>query len=193
MKPQESKRERQYLHAHRLLIRVGLSLGMTFAWVFVFQYFLVASGSLPLSFLGTILVYATSQAVMMLMTPLSAAHLRRGMHGAMVLGACLCAAAFVVLGGTFAGNFSSPMGWGIVLFGILLGAYRALYWIPYRPHAASAAQGPNALYEILIALMPAFAGIALATVPLGPLRLLFGAAALVLLSIVPIFALENHG
>jgi hypothetical protein len=183
--------DRRYLHTHRLLMRLGFSMAMMFAWIFTFQYFLSASDSLSGAFIGAITVYALSQAIMMLLTPFSAAHLRHGVKRSMVFGSCVAAAALIVLGGTFAGYFSDPQGWGILLFGFLLGAYRALYWIPYRLQAAHASSGPNAFYEFLVALMPAFAGATLTSVALGPLRLLFGAAAFMLFSIIPLFPLED--
>jgi hypothetical protein len=127
----------------------------------------------------------------MIATPLSAAHLRYGMKRAMLFGALFAALAFAVLGATLAGYFSSPIGWGLVLFGILLGAYRALYWIPYRLQRTGAQSGSHVFFEILLALLPAFAGATLATIYLSSLRLLFGAAALMLLSIVPIFFLRD--
>src|SRR5580704_5918133 len=128
--------DRTYLHAHRLLMRLGLGLVHIFAWIFIFEYLLSFSGDLARAFAGVLVVYALSQAVMVILTPISAAHLRRGTKHSMVTGVILLACAFIVLGGTFEGYFSSPIGWGLVLFGILIGAYRALYWIPYRLQVA---------------------------------------------------------
>ena len=145
------------------------------------------------AFLTALLVYALSQVILMLATPLSAAHLRSGVKHSLIMGACLAALSFVVLGATLTGYFSSPLGWGLVLFGIFLGAYRALYWIPYRLQATDVGAKQYALFELLIALMPAFAGATLATVFLSSLRLLFGAAGLMVLSIVPVLFLRDFG
>jgi len=129
----------------------------------------------------------------MIATPISAAHLRHGVKRAMILGACIAALSFGVLGATLAGYFASPIGWGIVLFGILFGAYRSLYWIPYRLQSLALGPTQSALFELLIALLPAFAGATLTLVLFSSLRLLFGAAALLLLSVVPIFFIRDFG
>ncbi len=185
------RKEQSVLQAHRILLRAGLSLVSAFAWVFVFQFALAASGNIAASFFVAILVYALAQLILILATPLSASHLRHGVKRSMVFGSLFAALAFAVLGASLAGYFSAPIGWGLVLFGLLLGAYRVLYWIPYRLQSATVARTSNVFFEILFALLPAFAGVTLATVALSPLRLLFGAAILMVLSIVPIFFLED--
>ena len=190
---EDIRREGRYLHGHRVLLRTGLSLVAAFSWVFVFQYFLVFSQDVAKALLASLIVYACSQIVLAIITPFSAAHLRGGVKRAMIFGACLAALSFAVLGATLAGYFSSPVGWGIMLFGIGYGAYRALYWIPYRLQSASVGGGRHALFELLIALMPAFAGATLTVVFLSPLRLLFGASALMALSILPVFFLHDFG
>ena len=189
--PADIRRERTYLHAHRSLMRAGLSLTLPFVWVFLFAYTLNVTTNLDKAILYTLIMYSISQVVMMLLTPSSAAHLRRGVRTAMVFGAILASAALIVLGAYFVGNFSQPFGWGIALFACLLGAYRALYWIPYRLHAVEVRGVANSLYEVFISLMPAFAGVTIATSVWGPIRLLFGAGVLILLSIVPIFFLAD--
>jgi hypothetical protein len=174
-------------------MRTGLSLVAAFSWVFVFQYFLTFSQDVAKALAASLVVYAFSQITLAMLTPLSAAHLRHGLKRAMIFGACLAALSFTILGATLAGYFSSPIGWGIMLFGIGYGAYRALYWIPYRLQSATLGGGSNAMFELLIALMPAFAGASLIVVLLSPLRLLFGAAALMVLSIVPVLFLHDFG
>ncbi|HEV3244729.1 MAG TPA: hypothetical protein VG102_00030, partial [Candidatus Paceibacterota bacterium] len=193
MATEHIREQQRFLHAHRTFLRAGLALVSAFAWVFVFQFSLAYSLSVPRALLFALVVYALSQVTLILITPLSAAHLRHGMKRAMFFGALCCALAFAVLGATLAGYFSSPLGWGLVLFGILLGVYHALYWIPYRLQNAGSSREPDALFEILLALMPAFAGVTLASIYLSPLRLLFGAAGLMLLSVVPLFFLRDSG
>jgi hypothetical protein len=183
--------DKKLLHAHRILMRAGLSLISAFAWVFIFEYVFTFSHSYQTSFYVTLIVYALSQAVLLLATPLSAAHLRHGMKRSLIFGACLAALSFAVLGGTLAGYFSDPIGWGIVLFGLLMGGYRALYWIPYRLQTAGLGATQSGLFELLIALLPAFAGVTLSILLLSALHLLFGAAALLALSIVPIFFIRD--
>jgi hypothetical protein len=193
MTPELARRQQSILYLHRTLLRAGLSLVATFAWIFIFEFTLDLSQSLVSAFLVAILAYAVSQVVCMLATPLSAAHLRHGMKRAMLFGACFAALSFAVLGATLAGYFSSPISWGPILFGMLLGAYRALYWIPYRLQAANFARQPNMFFELLLALLPAFAGVTLVSVYFSSLRLLFGASALMLVSIIPIFFLRDSG
>ncbi len=192
MNPKEIRVDQRYLHAHRVLMRTALSAVSVFMWVFVFSYFLSFSFNLARAFAGTITVYALSQAIMIILTPLSAAHLRHGVKRAIVFGALFLAAALVTLGATFAGYFSAPLGCGIVLFGVLLGAYRALYWIPYRLQShLSFTDHPNIFLELIIAFMPAFVGIAIASVYLAPLKILFGMAALTVLSTLPVLFLRD--
>src|SRR3989338_4633117 len=183
------------LHAHRFLLRSGLAIANVFAWVLLFHFFATVSGSVPRALLGTVIMYALSQGITIVLTPVSAAHLGRCSRQSLIWGIVLAASAFVFLGATFAGYFSnSPAFWGVVAFAVLLGAYRALYWVPYQLHLANT--GASALpkrvfYEIVIAFMPLFAGATLATVAGAPVRLLFGAAGLIGLSIIPALMLED--
>jgi hypothetical protein len=193
MTPASVRREGSVLHAHRTLLRAGLSLVSAFAWVFVFQFASGPSGNIADGFLVALLVYALAQATTMLATPVSAAHLRHGVKRALTFGALVCALAFAALGATLAGYFSSPVGWGLVLFGLLLGVYRALYWIPYRLRSSGLPRETNVYFEVLLALLPAFAGMTLATVPLSALRLLYGAAALMAISVIPAWFLHDRG
>lgn len=193
MTPDTNPVGRRIVHTHRTLFRAGLVLVSAFAWVFVFQFALAFSRNESVALLVALLVYALSQATLLFATPLSATHLRHGMKRAMIFGTLLAALAFVVLGGTISGYFQSPIGWGLVLFGILLGAYRALYWIPYRLQETGPRREPNMFVELLLSLLPAFAGVTLATVYISSLRLLFGAAALMILSIVPLLFLRDSG
>jgi hypothetical protein len=193
MTPQQVRSQQSILHLHRTLVRAAFSLVLAFSWIFVFEFTFEFSGSVTGAFLMTFVVYALSQITLLIATPLSAAHLRRGIKRGMFFGVLLAALAFAVLGATLAGYFSSPLSWGLVLFGMLLGAYRALYWIPYRLQSASSSNETNIFFEILLALLPAFAGITLVSFPFSSLRLLLGAVALLLVSLVPIFFLRDHG
>lgn len=180
------------LHAHRYLLRVGLSLANIFAWVFVFEYFYVISNSTGRALAATVLLYGFAQLITIIATPMSAAHLQRGTKHAMVWGVVCAGSAFVILGGTLSGYFGAPFGWGIVGFAVLLGLYRALYWVPYRVvSVAKPHEHMRAYLEVLIALMPLFAGLTVGMVAFVEARLLFGAAALIALSIVPVFAMSD--
>ena len=185
------------LHAHRFLLRAGLSMANLFAWVFLFEYFTALSGDLGRALAGTALLYALAQFITFVATPISAAHLRRGTKHSIIWGVVFAAAAFVVLGATLAGyGFASGENgavWGTAAFAVLFGTYRALYWVPYalaqtgiRPHLHM-----RAYLEVLIALIPLFAGITIASAGFGHIRLLFGASALIALSVIPAFFLAD--
>ncbi|MDO8561580.1 MAG: hypothetical protein Q7S05_02010 [bacterium] len=184
-----------FLHAHRFLLRSGLSIANAFAWIFVFQYYFVQTGEIVRALIATTLMYALSQVATLILTPLAAAHLRRGVKHAIVYGVVAAFAAYVYLGATLADSFNgNPVGWGIAVFALLLGAYRALYWVPYQLRASTEGNGRSRLpivYEALIALMPAFAGLTMATVGDAHLRLLFGSAALLVVSLVPLMAVQD--
>lgn len=190
-----SERDDLALHAHRFLLRAGLAIANVFAWVLVFNFFFAVAQSVPRALAGTLLMYVLSQAITIFLTPIAAAHLRFGSRRALIWGVVLAASAFVLLGATFAGYFSdSPAFWGVAAFAVLLGAYRALYWVPYQLRlvgAGSSGVRKRILYEIVIAFMPLFAGATLATVASAPLRLLFGAAGLIGLSAIPALMLED--
>lgn len=175
------------LHAHRLLLRLGLSLVHAFAWVFIFEYFYLLSANVGRGLAGTVLLYAFAQFITLVVTPVSAAHLARGVKRTLIWGTVIAACAFTVLGASFSGYFDTPALWGVVAFATLLGLYRALYWIPYT--LSSAESTPLAhmrtYFEVLVALMPLFAGFTLVSMQSAPARLLFGASALIVLSILP--------
>lgn len=193
MTPEQVRSQQRILHLHRTLLRAAFALVSTFSWIFVFEFTLDFSGSVTRAFFVTFVVYLLSQVTLLVATPLSAAHLRRGIKRGMFFGVLFAALAFAVLGATLAGYFSSPLIWGLILFGILLGTYRALYWVPYRLQSANASYESNLFFEILLALLPAFAGITLVSFSFSSLRLLLGAVALLLFSLVPIFFLRDRG
>ena len=181
-------------HAHRFLLRAGLAIGNVFAWIFVFEYFSLLTGSVPRALLGTLIMYALSQGITILATPLGAAFLRQGTRRMHLWSLVLVASAYVVLGGTLGGFFNeAPTAWGIAMFAILLGFYRALYFIPYRLNRAEVdhVRGERTLYEVLLALFPAFAGATLVLEAYAPLKLLFGAALFAGVSILPAFSLPD--
>lgn len=183
------------LRAHRFLLRAALSLGSVFAWILIFEYFYEFSGAIPSALTATALMYGLAQGVAFVVTPIAAMHLRRGAIQSLVWGAVTLAGAYTALGATIAGVFGTqPVGWGIACFAVLMGMYRAMYWIPYRlqheelPHTRFPA---HVVYDVVIALLPAFAGVTLATIDYPAERILFGAAALALCAIVPLFALQD--
>ncbi|MDO8552138.1 MAG: hypothetical protein Q7S01_01260 [bacterium] len=196
-----------FLHIHRFVFRIGLSIANTFAWIFVLQYFINITSSLSRAFIAVFVMYAIGQVVTIILTPISAAHLRRGTRHSLFFGALVAGGAYITLGATLGGIFNGasmglastpvdgPTGWGIAVFAILLGAYRAIYWVPYQLRSSTEEHGRSRLplvYEALIALMPAFAGITMAVEPFAPLRLLFGSAVLLAVSLLPILPLKDY-
>jgi len=186
------------LHAHRFLLRAGFSIANVFAWIFIFEYFYILSGNVARAFAGVVILYALAQIITIVATPISAAHLRRGTKHSIIWGAIAAAGAFVLLGTILSGYFfvdggSTSFLWGIAGFAVLIGAYRALYWIPYK--LTRAATKPylrmGSYFEMLIALMPLFAGLTIASVPFAAAQLLFGTAALIVLSAIPVLFFED--
>ena len=102
----------------------------------------------------------------------------------------LLALMFVPLSGSGEHVFSA-----IASFAILQGMYRALYWLPYRVgavHTHSTHSRASMLREAAVAIAPALIGIVLGTAfNLAPL-LLLAAAALMLISIIPIILMPEH-
>jgi hypothetical protein len=184
------------LDAHRFLLRTGLAMGNVFVWIFVFDYLAGLSGSVARAIAGTAILYALSQGITIVFTPIAAAHLRKSSRRSLIWGVVFSASAFVLLGATFGGAFTlgSPL-WGVAYFAVLLGIYRALYFVPYQLIRAATPQNQfrmPVVYEVLIALMPLFAGLTIMTVPFGILHILFGTAALLALSGLPALAVADR-
>ena len=167
-------------------MRAALATAQAFAWVIAFQYFFSISLTFAGAMLGVLLVYILSQVVTILLTPLSGARLRRGFRPLMAYGVLAIAGAFMAFGigaERLYPNFSVFE--GILVFSVLFGAYRALYWIPYgvstsmhkkvRPFTRFAT-------DTLIAVLPFVAGLIL-LVPFGMVTVFLSAGVLVLLSL----------
>ncbi len=173
-------------------MRIALSAGNAFAWIIIFEYFLSIVPFIPEAFARTALLYALSQALMCLLLPYTARTLRQGMQATMVWGILWCAATFVVLGALGAGFFGALYPLAIICFAFFLSLYRALYWIPYEVERNTLIQGAatdptNWLSrEILVALMPAFAGFLLGLHYIQVPALFFSVAALIIISLVPL-------
>lgn len=165
-------------------MRLALSLVHALAWVLVFEYFYRLSGSMSRALAGVVILYGFSQLITLIATPIAAAHLSRGTRRSLAFGALVAACAFSVLGATYSGYFDAPMLTGVALFAVLLGLYRALYWIPYVLVNAEVHRSAHmhTYTEVLLALMPLLAGLTMSAVENAPARLLFGAAAILVLS-----------
>lgn len=173
---------------HRFLVRAALSAAHIFAWLFVFQYFYVVSGSHLDALVAAVFSYALAQIMAILLTPYAARRLRNGIRGMLVNALLALAMAFAVLSVAFSGALGSiPI--GIVLFAISIGVYRALYWIPYELAASKHASARWS--ELALALVPACAGYALSLSGPAPIYVLAAASCIALLAIIPAYAFKN--
>ena len=192
-----SAREALALDAHRFVLRAGLAMGNVFAWILIYDYLAALSGSGPRAIAGTAILYALSQGITIVFTPIAAGHLRTSSRRSLVWGVVFATAAFVLLGATFSGTFAaiSPA-WGVAYFAILFGIYRALYFVPYQLIRAATPKDEfrmPVIYEILVALMPLFAGLTITTVPFGILHIVFGTATLIAFSLLPaLWVTDRH-
>ncbi|MFA7310007.1 MAG: hypothetical protein WC050_03835 [Candidatus Paceibacterota bacterium] len=177
---------------HRSLLRAALAGAQVFGWIFVFQFFFVRSGSIAHAVSSLALTYALTHVVVILLTPLAARRLRNGFKRLIVYAALSLSAAFAILAASFAG-YLGPIGWGIGLFAILLGVYRALYWIPYEVARERTPGYRNRFVEAGIAVVPALAGLFLTTGVYAPVALLSMAVFVIVISMIPIaFMDEQH-
>lgn len=176
----------QALSMHRGLVRAGFVVANTLSWIFVFQFSFVVAGSIEQAAFNTALLYGLAQIITALATPFAAAHVRNGTRRLMAWGIVCAAAAWVFLGMGFAGYASTYAPALIAAFAILLGLYRAVYWVPYTL-AREVQQGAlRGWLELLLTLVPAAAGYAIATRMLAPESVLAFAAGLALLSLIPL-------
>jgi len=175
---------------HRLFLRAALSGAHIFAWVFIFQFLFVRYGSIASAVAGTALTYGLAQAIAVLLTPLTAQRLRNGFRATIAYAVIALACAFVALAAAFAGLLPEPA-WGIGLFAVLLGLYRALYWIPYAVARERTPHLAPPWIEVLLALLPIVTGFYLASSPAAPVALLCTAAFVVLLSLVPLMRMRD--
>lgn len=170
---------------HRMLLRAALSSALLFAWVLLYELELSLTGTIQSALAATALIFALSQAVLILATPLSAKLNEHGMVRSMILALCALAAAFALLGVAFL--TLSPL--SIALFGILAGIYRAFYAIPLALMRDDLSVARQAV-EVVIASIPAVAGIVLA----GGYEawVLIAGSALALASIIPLLRFEAY-
>lgn len=171
------------LRTHRFLTRLALAGATTFSWISVFQLLLLISGNLPDAIARTALLYALSQTINILLTPYAAVRLRHGVREGMILGCLWAAGAFTVLVATYGGFLGNYM-LGIVIFAILLGAYRAYYRIPYAVENALSGSIPHPISEeIVLAVVPFCAALIVSYYSIA--LLLFLASACIALGMIP--------
>ncbi len=173
---------------HRSLVRAALAGAHVFAWIGAFQFAYARTGSIAEAFAGVALTYALMHTIMILLTPLAARNMRHGSRRTLEAAVLCAAAAFAALGGVYLIG-DSALALGMLAFAILMGAYRALYYVPYELSGPQEARSFFA--EICIALMPAIAGVALATAWNMPAALYIGAAFLIVCSLPFVFHLRD--
>ena len=175
---------------HRTLLRTALSGAQVFSWIFVFQYFFVQSGNVSYAVSSLALTYALTHVVVVLLTPWTAGQLRHGFKRLVIYSVLALSAAFTVLAASFAG-YAGDFGWGVGIFAVLVGVYRALYWVPYEVAREATYARRGLLSEVVIGLMPAFAGLYLTTGPIATIALLGIAACMCVVSIVPLMRMDE--
>jgi len=180
------------LALHRFLLRFALAGASVFAWLFVFHFFSLRTGSIAEGLARTALLYMLSATVTCLATPVAARALRVGARRTMLFALLFAAAAFVVLGATFGGFWDSTgAASAITVFAVLLGMYRALYWVPYAVETGVAQHRQGRWGEILIALAPVTVGVFIATTTAAPTLLFYIAALLVICSALPLTRIRD--
>ncbi len=172
------------LASHRFLQRAALAATSVFAWVFALEFFYAATGDLSDAFVRVILLYTLAQVVTALLTPYSARQLVHGIKKRMIAGVCACILGLITLAAGLAGLY--PGIFGLIAFAIFIGMYRAIYWIPYSVEMNAVNTSGTVPQEFFIALMPAIAGFALITGPLGAAALLFAGATVLIASLAPL-------
>ncbi|MFZ2556046.1 MAG: hypothetical protein WAZ27_05195 [Minisyncoccia bacterium] len=158
------------LYSHRFLFRVALGAGTVFAWVLLFQALFFVSGSRETSVTLVALLYALSQGIAFILTPLTGAALRRGVRRALVCGTLTAGFAFACMSLIYAPGFvSNGFAFDMIAgFVILMGLHRALYWIPYATEQNMLATHPHSgslgfFGETILSLMPLLGGIIIET------------------------------
>ena len=187
----DDAREHGAMRMHGLFVRAAWSFGVVFGWVAIFSVFLNEFRNLTDALAFTALIYAAGKLTVAATTPLFARALRHGTRRLMLYGTLLGASAFFFLGSIWPeGGAILPFIPGALLFSIALGLHRALYRVPYvlgLVHSFGSERPVSRFSsEILISVLPAFAGFLLA-MPGGETSVFYAALACMLLSALPAF------
>ena len=164
------------LSAHRFLLRASLTGVHIFAWIFVVQFNLGLTDDLGIAVSRTLFLYALAQVVTILLTPYAARSLSQGTRRLSFYAVLFLATAFALLAATLSHQVAWLDSVGGVLFALFMGAYRALYWVPYRVeehvYRPKASTVPE---ELFLASVPALVGIILMSTASGVAVLCAGA------------------
>ncbi len=174
---------------HRTLLRAALAGAQIFAWVAAYEFAYMQTGSFAGAFGAVVLTYALMHTVTILLLPLAARNMRHGSKRTLEAAVLCAAAAFAALGGMYLTE-AIPFTWGMGAFALLMGLYRALYYVPYEISREKESRFP--LLDTIVALMPTAAGILIATTWHIPQSLYFVAALLVVLSLVPVYRIPDR-
>lgn len=171
---------------HRFLLRVALSTAHIFAWIILYQQELIHSDTPAHALVETTLIFALSQIVVVLSSPLAGRLFAEGMVRSMIIALISLAGSFALLG-AYVSGLVDP--WCIVGFGILTGAYRAFYSTPLALMRTDLTISAS-LVETIIGCIPFVAGMWLAQ---GNLSLvLFTAAGVAIAAIMPLLRFEAY-
>ena len=171
------------LDAHRTLFRGAFAAANIFSWVIIFRILHLATLELDLALMGTVALYALSNLITLLLTPLAGHALRKGVRRSLTIGTMMAALSMGIFTTLFLDTVSRDTAfWLMATFAVTHGMYRAIYWIPYRTTAAinNAKTRFSPFAETIIMLMPALAGYALTTSNNGAL-ILFSSATMTLI------------
>ncbi len=152
----------QTLSIHRFFLRASLAIGGIFAWTLILHAFYGSGETLAGALFLTLAAYAFLQLLVFFLTPLSSGNMPHGTMRPMLCATLALSAAFLWLAAASQGIFAGSalnLWWGVGGFVVLIGLYRAFYWVPYSAvgYASRGNWSPRVrfLLEVLLALMPA--------------------------------------
>lgn len=183
----------QAVHLHRFLFRLGIAAIQAFAYVFIFELFFAANQSLSKSIAGVAFLYALSQLLTLILTPLTGAFLRRGVKRMLGYSISLHALSIAFLALAFFPERGAENAFqAIAAFVILQGMARAMYWIPYKAGAAHEKPHPSATREILIAATPALIGLVIGAFAWFTPIVLMVVVIILLASAIPVMLMPQY-
>lgn len=183
------------LTTHRFLLRAALAAGTVFSWILIYHALYFSGESRTGALIVTTFLFAVSQVLTFVLTPLAAQNLGHGTQRSIVYATIALAAAYLWLATASAGVLGSSIEnvwWGAVGFSILTGVYRAFYWIPYHSSSAPhSVPGTKMLFEIFLALLPLCASVVITGYPGGAWLMLVGVATLAFLASIPLTGVKE--
>lgn len=175
----------------RFVMRLALAGAQVYAWLGIFTFLSYAQGSVMRGLSSTALLYALGQVITILLTPLVARNIAHGMRHPMMLGVLSAAAAYAALGfGFLFGESAHVVLESATVFTILIGVYRALYFVPYE--SVQGTVRASLVRELAVALMPTLGGFAILYVHAMPAALYLAAAAILALSMLIIYFIPER-